>query len=117
MKEDAGLQIRLDVTDDTRIIRAEGDLSIATAGALRTELIAGLRPGARTVLDVALLKTVDLAGVQLLCSAHRTYLRHDAAFEFGGLSDALQATALAAGYEASRSVCPYRRNGNCLWKW
>ena len=116
MEPNSEIQIQTEDADDYRLIRVEGDLSLATAGDLRTTLLNCFRPGARAVLDGNGIRSIDLCGLQLLCSAHRTYLLNGAAFELKAISQTVQEAAQAAGYAPSNSVCPYRRDGNCLWK-
>ena len=116
MEPETELQLQVDVGENVRTIRAEGELSITTAGALKTALVEGLRTEARTVLDASSITSVDLAGLQLVCSAHRTYRARDAALEFSTVSEVVRKTAVAAGFEVTHSSCPYRQAGECLWR-
>ena len=116
MSENAELKLRVEHSGNTRTIHADGELSIMTAGDLRTALIEALQPGVSTVLEASGISAVDLAGLQLVCSAHRTYRTNEASFRFGGASETLRATAAAAGFESRHSSCPYRAGSDCLWK-
>jgi|SRR5579871_6271079 len=111
-----GIEIQIEDGPAERVLRVTGTLSLLTAERLLSILLAGLRTGAKTVLEAAALDQVDLCGLQLLCSAHRTYSLHDACFELRPMPEAVQIAARAAGYRADTSVCPCRRDGNCLWK-
>ncbi len=112
---DPKLQVDVRETQHFRIIHVKGELSIGSTEPLRDAFLAALQPGARTVLDAGGVTTVDLCGLQLLCSAHRTYVVNGALLEILNKSESLDRTACAAGYDASRSVCPYRRESDCLW--
>jgi len=109
------LQVHIRETENVRIIQVEGDLSIRSNQSLRAAFLAGLHPGARAVVDASGVTSVDLSSLQLLCSAHRTYVLNGAALEFAGRSEVLDRTARTAGYDASHSVCPHRRDCECLW--
>ena len=99
-----------------RAPRVEGELRIPEAGRLRDALLAALEPGGATVLDVSGVSDADLGGLQLLCSAHRTYRRRGARFELRGISEPLRLAARAAGFETRSMVCPHRVGDDCLWK-
>ena len=110
-----GLEIRIESGGDHRGVHVEGTLSIATAEELRAVLLEGMQPGAKTVLDTAGILATDLCGLQLLCSAHRTAVTHDAVFELRAMSEAVRDTAHAAAFDG-KSVCRFRQGSNCLWK-
>lgn len=116
MEPETELRLRVHEGEAGRTICAEGELSIATAARLQTALFDLLQPGSLTVLDASAVTAVDLTGLQLLCSAHRTYLANGAGFRSGGMSEVLRDAAIAAGFEAPHSSCPNRREGNCLWR-
>jgi anti-anti-sigma factor len=111
------MEIRIEETGANRIIHISGQLLLNTAADLQAVLLDNLHPSAKTVVNGSGIEAVDLCGLQLLCSAHRTYVMHDAGFEVEAASEELKKIARAAGYAASKSVCPYRQKGNCLWKW
>lgn len=50
----------------------EGELTVANGAALRERLLAAMEMGDRVEIDLERVTAVDLAGLQLLCSAHRT---------------------------------------------
>jgi len=115
MHDNADLRIRTEPDGQSRIVHLEGELSLLNAGALRTALMEGLQPGARTVLDAAGITSIDLSGLQLICSAHKTYATRGAVLEFGEVSGALRESARSAGYGTVESACDGERR--CLWDW
>jgi anti-anti-sigma factor len=109
----------MDLTTDgvERVVVLDGELRLAQADQARRELLDALRPGQTTVADLAGVTEVDLAGLQLICSAHRTYRKRQACFRVRGMPDGMRRTAEAAGFEAHRSVCPYRTaDSGCIWR-
>jgi two-component system, chemotaxis family, sensor kinase CheA len=105
------LRIELSEAGGNRLIRLEGELSAATGGRLRTALLDALRPERKTILDTAGLTAVDLSGLQLICSAHRTYLSRNAVIEIRGMPESIHEALRAAGFDPQQSVCPYRQKG------
>lgn len=116
MTDTDGLDVLIDPAGDSRVVRIEGELSIGSVERVRAALIDGMEKGKTTVLDLAGIQAADLCGLQLLCSAHRTYAAHGAVFEVRSMCATLRDTAHAAGYDADEAVCAFRRTGNCLWK-
>lgn len=110
-----GLQIRVEEEAAARTLYAEGDLTVLTAETLRTALLDLLAPGASVSLDTSSITAIDLSGLQLLCSAHRTFRSQNGVFELKGRSKALLESARGSGYD-DHSVCRFRSDGNCLWK-
>lgn len=112
------MSIRTETDESTgaSIFHVEGELSLATAGNLQTAVLHALRPGVRVVFDGAGLTSVDLAGLQLICSAHRTCVLSGAHFEFRAMRREFQEIAFAAGFDACTAACPYRRENECVWR-
>jgi anti-anti-sigma regulatory factor len=98
MQDNAGLRVRTETDGCGRIVHVEGELSLTDAGTLREALMEGLRPGVKTALDASRIAAVDLSGLQLICSACRTYSAHGAMLELDGVSGALREGARSAGY-------------------
>jgi anti-anti-sigma factor len=113
---DPELKIRICPEEGARIIELEGDLSISTAALLRTTLLEGMQTGAKAMLDMAGVRSLDLSGMQLLCSAHRSYAQRNAVLQVRRVNDDFRRIAMTAGYDARQSVCPFRKEDNCLWR-
>ena len=99
-----------------RWVRVEGELSVAGASELKNVLLEALETGEPAVADLSAVSAIDLAGLQLLCSAHRTFRGRESSFEVSERSQAVRTTAASAGFQMSSSVCPYRRDSDCLWR-
>lgn len=112
-----GDQFRIQVmeTGEGRVLRVEGPLTLSTAGRLRDALLEAWQAGKKTIFDAAGITDIDLAGLQLLCSAHRTYQRTGTGFELAAVSPQVVETARAAGFDNRTSACA-SRDGNCIWK-
>lgn len=116
MDDKLEIQIHAEADAAERNVHIEGELSLLTAGRLRTILLDSLQPGARTVLHADGVSAVDLSGLQLLCSAHRTYLASGAFLALDGTPATMRDAAAHAGFDARHSVCPYRCGPDCLWR-
>jgi anti-anti-sigma factor len=97
------------------VVNLEGDLTIQRANEWKEFLMAQIAPGKIIQLDIRSLRSIDIAGFQLLCSAHRT------AKQGGGniriISDApadIAAAARTAGFARIRG-CGLNSNESCLW--
>ena len=96
-------------------IPLEGELSLAVAARLSAALTALLEARRDTVIGLAAVTGADFAGLQLLCSAHRSFLRQGLSLRLESGPESLRRSALAGGFDAERSVCPYRTD-ECLWQ-
>lgn len=69
------------MSQDTHILRLEGELTIYTVSASRQQLLAALDQHPALDLDLSLVTEIDGAGVQLLMSARKQALALDKPFQ------------------------------------
>jgi anti-anti-sigma factor len=113
----AALQIEIEENPaGDAVVRVEGELSLRTASQLRDALMEARVAGRKTILDSSRLKDVDLTGLQLICSAHRSYQNAGAKFELASKPEILLEVSKAAGFHILSSVCRHRRTGGCCWR-
>ena len=110
------IQVRTEQAAGRRVLHVEGELALATADRLRLVLMEDIEAGQTTVLDAGGVTALDLCGLQLLCSAHRTYRRLGASFELQATSPEFLDPASAAGCQAGGFGCPCSEDGPCIWK-
>jgi ABC-type transporter Mla MlaB component len=92
----------------------DGELTVSNAAALREGLLAALAQGDQVELDLEEVTAIDLAGLQLLCSAHRTAVAGEKSLTLKGtLPPALQQACAGAGFDLHRS-CRFNRGVNCF---
>src|SRR5689334_18274555 len=116
MSKQLEIEVRSGGTEHPIVLSVRGELSIATAAELRTALLHQLEAATPVLIDIADLSTIDLRGLQLLCSAHRTWLKDGLGFHTVHVGGAVLTTARTAGYHASGSACPMGHEQNCFWR-
>jgi anti-anti-sigma regulatory factor len=100
--------------DDIRTISLDGDLTIANAGTIRERLLEGFSGTGDVRLLFAETAGADLSCIQLLCSAHRTFLAASKRLVSGGpIPDAVKKVLEEAGFYAG--FCGSGDPG-CLWR-
>jgi len=111
-----GTTIRIVDGGAATVVAIEGAMSIEHAGEIRDGLLQAFGAGKRVELSLAEVTEVDLSGLQLLCSAHRTSLARHLGFRVTGEENGrFAAMARAAGLP--RHVgCPGDQFGTCVWK-
>jgi len=110
-----GVQIAVAEAEGRKVMRVAGELTLAGTPPLRAALLEALNAGDSVVLDLRDVKEIDLCGLQILCSAHRTFIRQDRTLSLANVPQRVRTLAGRAGYDAQRSICPYRQGGNCHW--
>lgn len=96
-------------------ITAAGRLCIDTAAELQQLLLQPAMQSSTVKLDLAAIDDVDLAGIQVVCSACRTMLDHKKQFNLtGSLSPALTSAKEALGLQR-QTVCKHNDNQPCIW--
>jgi anti-anti-sigma regulatory factor len=97
-------------------VAVEGAMSIEWVGAIRDGLLQAFGAGKQVELSLAEVTEVDLAGLQLLCSAHRTALARNLGFRVtGGHNEPVATVARAAGLPR-HAGCANDQFGSCVWK-
>ena len=113
--------IRLEANGAGQTIYIAGALDLSGSALIRQALVDVIvnasedRKPAGT-LDLSELTRVDLVGLQLLCSAHRTTVNRGGDLELGAAPDWFHEISQSAGFVRRRSTCPHRRGQNCLWR-
>jgi anti-anti-sigma factor len=89
-------------------------LTIVQVSEVRDALARALATRTHTVIDISDLEDVDVAGLQLLCSAHRSAAGAGVPLDLTGASRAFNAAVEAAGFRHLEGCSDETRN-RCLW--
>jgi anti-anti-sigma regulatory factor len=96
-------------------MKLEGTWTIERAYELKQLLMERLSDEGDVVVDLRGVVAVDLSFLQLLCSAHRTFLGLNRRFSLDAKRpEALKEFVKNAGY-AHTLGCHQAKGGNCLW--
>jgi anti-anti-sigma regulatory factor len=82
------------------VLKLKAELSIAGAAELKAALLAALAAEGPVSLDASAVTAVDLAGLQLLCAAHKSAALAGKALSFAprGRSEVLDRAAATGGF-------------------
>jgi anti-anti-sigma regulatory factor len=111
----ADLRCRVEEGDGRQAVLLDGELCLPAVGGLRQVLIEALATGRGASVWLSGVTATDFAGLQLLCSAHRTFRQRGAALSVEGASLGFRETAQAAGFDSRCSTCRFG-DDSCLWK-
>lgn len=105
------------VSDDgnTLKIAATGRLAIDTVQPLQSLLMELIAPVSSIQLDLSAIDGIDLAGVQLICSACRTALDAHKRFNFTGSLAADVTKAIGDSGLQRQATCRHNDNLPCIW--
>ena len=102
--------------DNSCIISISGEMTILQVNELKDVLSHCLNKYESTRIDFEQVKTIDLANVQLLCSANMTYEKAGRTLSKTGMNAAVIESALTEiGYNRDRG-CLENPCDLCLWK-
>lgn len=106
--------IRRDKTADGETIVLTGDLTITQTQKVKAELLDALRSASSVEVRMENVRQLDVAFLQLLCSAHRTAAGANKSFAVGGERGRFQALLKKAGFQ--RHIGCRENSGHpCLW--
>jgi anti-anti-sigma factor len=92
-----------------------GELTVQRAHEVKDRILTQLSPNRILNLDLTQVDCIDVAGLQLLCSAHRTAQARGGDIRFcAPLPASFRAAIQAAGFER-HCDCRLDRNHTCLW--
>lgn len=98
------------------VLKLEGEITIDNAGQLREALLEGLCEQDHLQLDCNQVSTIDLFGIQMICSAHRTSIAWNKHLIWHGTlppvaEDAIRRTGFARHHGCD--LCP--DGVCCMW--
>jgi len=112
--------VRVDDDGRSRVVHVNGPLDLPNAKKVCQALVESLGQSANTgradYVSLDGLTRIDLSGLQLLCSSHRTAVSLGNNLKLADPPPWFHEVCSAAGFVRSRSTCPYRRGENCLWR-
>jgi anti-anti-sigma regulatory factor len=96
------------------VVRLAGRLGIENASELKRVLVEAFEGGQGIELDVSAVESADLACVQVLCAAHRSFVNAKRHMALGSsIPDGLRRSLRDMSIEASTCDAPY--TSECLW--
>jgi len=106
---------RVDVTDRKGTIILDGEITVRYAAEIKDILLKTLDEADEIIMQCAAVTTVDLAGLQLICSIHRSItLAGKRLFCAGLLPDAMRKIIAEAGYDRLTG-CRQDDQKSCFW--
>lgn len=104
------------IADDTTLkINVAGRLAIDTAAELQQLLLEQLDTISSIQLDLSAVENIDLAGMQLICSACRTNLNLKKHFNFSGCLTPVVREAIGAIGLQRQATCKHNDDLPCIW--
>ncbi len=101
--------------EGSRTVAINGDMTIENAAELRSALMQALSDGGRLLLHMGRVDRIDLACLQLLCSAHRTAMRDEKHFSICGTdNEAIKDVIREAGF-IRHTGCIQDIHKTCIW--
>jgi anti-anti-sigma factor len=107
-------KVYMEDKDNAKILRAEGTLSIQDASGLRECLLEALSSATTLLIDLSEVQSVDLACLQVFCSAHKTYSQAQKGIRItGDLPEAVVRSL--SSVTIVPEACERAPHGPCLW--
>jgi anti-anti-sigma factor len=108
------MEMQMDCSDNG-IVQLKGELNIQYAGELKELLLKACSEGKELSLDLGGVTEVDIACLQVLCSAHKTFLASNRELNLIGREAASFVRALDDSGYRRKTGCHSDPNRNCLW--
>ena len=107
-------QTRINKKKDRTVVTIEGAVTVERAAEFRTLLLQAFERGKNVELVLSGLTEIDVSGLQLLCSCHRSSVARGVGFVLLGCNETLHETAALAGMYRHKG-CLEDTPGTCLW--
>jgi anti-anti-sigma factor len=95
------------------IITVSGELTVENSGELRERLASEFKEAKRLVLDCRDVSDVDVAGIQILCAAHKTADKKGKSIILEGMSNTLNEFIASSGFTHIKGCS--KEHATCLW--
>lgn len=99
----------------TVVVSISGPMTIPHVGEIRLELLKAFEGAEQLCLDLAGVNEIDLAGLQLLCSAHRSSLQSDKRLFFSKCNNEIVRTVSKEAGFLRHVGCAHDSEKTCLW--
>jgi len=100
---------------DARTLIVNGEMTIQNAGEIRSALLEAFAGVEVLSLDMADVTEIDLAGLQLLCAAHRTSTTDKKSFSISGTeNETVKSMIRDAGFDR-HTGCVHDVDKTCIW--
>ncbi|WP_224960894.1 STAS domain-containing protein [Geomonas subterranea] len=110
-----GAQVKISKKKDRTLVTFSGEMTVVNAGEFRKRLLEAFATGKPVEVSLAGLTAIDVTGLQLLCSCHRTSVARAIPCTVTGRNEALAATAEVAGLPRLKG-CVQDVGGTCIWR-
>lgn len=109
------MSYEFELANDTGVLKLAGELSIGRAAELKASLLASMARADRVTLRLDAVTGIDLSGLQVLCSAHRSFQMKNKELSICGTGrEMLRQAALRAGFPEANH-CVFASGRKCLW--
>jgi len=95
-------------------IRVVGPVTILTVESLQKGFLSAFETTKNVIIDISAVTELDLAGMQLLCSAHRSSYSHGMEFNVVGHNQLILEMAAASGHLRHKG-CEQDSKNTCIW--
>ena len=95
-------------------IKLIGEVTILTVETLQKGILSAFETTKNVVIDISGVTELDLAGMQLLCSVHRSSYAHGMEFNVMGHNDLIWQMAAASGHLRHKG-CEQDSKNTCIW--
>ena len=108
------MDLEIDASGHVGILRVDGELTLQKREELRSALIGGIGAVDHMVISLDELPDTDVSCLQLICSAHRTFMRmHKRLMLTGRNLQELRNSLMDAGLCVGN--CTSSSDGGCVW--
>ena len=97
------------------VLKVEGELTIPFAGEFRGALLDAFDAAGRVIVNLEGVSAVDVTGLQLLCSAHRSTYAREKWLGVEGLTNPVVAEAAALAGFRRHVGCEADVGKSCIW--
>jgi anti-anti-sigma regulatory factor len=102
-------------TSGIKNVVINGGMTIQNAGEIRNAMLEAFSTGEGLRLELGKITEIDLAGLQLLCAAHRTSMIEQKYFSIRGIeNEAIKSVIRDAGFPRHIG-CAQDINKTCIW--